>query len=176
MRNYSDIYFDNNYALRISAYRGNLKLVDYLISKKADIHAENDNALNLSAHRGHLEIVKYLVERGANIHSNNDYSLRVAAENGHLEVVKYLVEKGTDIYANNNEALIWASNNGHIEIVKYFLFDCQMKVKQETKDWLIGNNKKECLYLIEERDLLFKLDKDIIQKDSVDNVLKKIKI
>ncbi len=155
---------------------GQLEKIKYLVENGADIHGFKEASLINALKKGHLDVVKYLVEQGANIHSNNDYSLRVAAENGHLEVVKYLVEKGTDIYANNNEALIWASNNGHIEIVKYFLFDCQMKVKQETKDWLIGNNKKECLYLIEERDLLFKLDKDIIQKDSVDNVLKKIKI
>ena len=41
--------------------------VEYLIDKEADIHADNDQALRLTAGRGYVKIVKYLLEKGANI-------------------------------------------------------------------------------------------------------------
>ena len=152
-----------------------LPLITFLISKGADIHAKNDYVLRYAASNGYLEIIKYLGEQGADIHTNND-PLYCAAQRGYLKVVKYLVEQDADIYANNDYALRLSSFNGHLEIVQYFLLDCQMQIKQETKDWLIKNHQKEILDLIEKRDLLLKLDKDITQKDSVANLGKKVKI
>ena len=93
-----------------------------------------------------------------------------------MEIVKYLVKQGADIYANNNEAFKSASAIGYIEIIQYLLFDFNMKINKRTKDWLIRYNKKEVLELIEKRDLLLKLNQDIIQKDFVDNLGKKVKI
>ena len=119
--------------------------------------------------------IKYLIDYGADIHAYDD-ALSLSASHGHLEVVKYLVENDADIHASNDEALMVSANNGYLEVVKYFLFDCNMQIKQDTKDWLIKNHQEKTLNLIEKRDLLFKLDKDIIQKDSVDNLGKKVKI
>ena len=90
--------------------------------------------------------------------------------------MKYLVEKGADIHAENDYALRWATYKEQKKIINYFLFDCQMKIKQKTKNWLIKNNQKVVLDLIEKRDLLFKLDKNIIQKDSINKLDKKVKI
>jgi hypothetical protein len=90
--------------------------------------------------------------------------------------VKYLVENGANINADDDYVLKLSSINNHSEIIQYFLFDCQTEVKQETKDWLMENNQKEVLDLIEKRDLLLKLDKNITKKDSVDNLGKKVKI
>ena len=64
----------------------------------------------------------------------------------------------------------------HLEVLKYFLFDCQMEIKQETKNWLLKNNQYQTLELIEKRDLLLKLDKDIIPKDFINKLDKKVKI
>ena len=163
-----------NQKLIEAAKSGNLEVVKYLVENGADIHAEKDYALRLAAYNGHLDVVKYLVEKGVNIHADGDYSLKLATVNGNLEVVKYLVEKGADIYKNDDESLKMASN--HLEVLKYFLFDCQMKIKKETKDWLIENNQYQTLELIEKRNLLLKLDKNIIQKDAIDKFNKKIKI
>ncbi len=132
--------------------------------------------LTKAVQNGDFELIKSLLKEGLNIHASNEEALKWASNNGHLEVVKYLVEKGADIHAKDNTALRWAAENGHLEVVKYLLYDCYMKIKKETKDWLIKNGKKEILNLIEKRDLLFKLDKNIIQKDSIDKFNKKVKI
>ena len=126
--------------------------------------------------KGDLELIKYLVEQGADIHAKNDCALRLASYSGNIEIVKYLVEQGAEIHAKNNNALRWASENNHLNVVKYFLFDCQMEIKQETKDWLLKNNQHQILELIEKRDLLFKLNQEIIPNDSFDNLGKKVKI
>ena len=154
----------------------NLPLMKYLVEQGANIHYNNDEALRWASNNGYLEVVKYLVEQGVDIHAADDYALSNAVYGGHLEVLKYLVEQGADIHARNDWALKNASAKGHIEVIKYFLFDCKMKIKQVTKDWLLINNYKEALQMIEKRDLLFQLDKDIIQKDSIDNFSNKIKI
>ena len=159
-----------------AAQNGDLVLVKSLLNQGADIHAQDDEALFWAGQKGNLEIVKYLVKKGADIHAENDYVLQIAAKNGHLAVVKYLVKKGADIQTDNDCALKWAAAEGHLEVIKYFLFDCKMKVKQETKEHLKEKNQHKTLELIEKRDLLFKLDKDIIQKDSIDNFSNKIKI
>ena len=125
---------------------------------------------------GNLELVQYLIEQGADIHVKDDAALRVAANDNYIEVVKYLVKQWSDIHADNDGAFKMAALNNQLEIVKYFLFDCEMEIQKETKDWLIKSNKKEFLDLIEKRDLLLKLDKNLIQKDSVDNLGKKVKI
>ena len=129
-----------------------------------------------AATNGNLKIIKYLVEQGADIHADNDYALRLASSYGKLEIIKYLVEKGSNIYMNNNSALRRASQSNQLEIIQYFLFYCEMEINQKTKNWLIEKNKKEVLQLIEKRDLLLKLDQDVTQKDSIDNLNKKVKI
>ena len=123
-----------------------------------------------------LEQIKLLISQGADIHAKNDYALRLSAEKGYLEIVQYLVNNGANIHAQDDETLRFSAYYGHLDVVKYFLFDCQMKIKQETKDWLLKNNKHETLGLIEKRDLLFKLNQEIIQNDSFDNLGKKVKI
>ena len=170
----ADIHADNDSALRYASYNGHLEVVKYLVEKGAEIHSLNDIALKFACENGNINVVKYLVEQGADIHAEKDYALRLAAYYGHLDVVKYLAEKGANLYADDDESLKMAAN--HLEVLKYFLFDCQMKIKKETKDYLQQNNHQQTLELIEKRDLLFQLDKNVIQKDSVDNLGKKVKI
>ena len=165
-----------NQELIEAAKSGNLQLVQALKLKGVDIAFNNNQALRLSSANGYLEVVKYLLEQGADIHAENDYLLKIAAKNGHLAVVKCLIEKGADLYANNDCALKWASEDGRLEIIKYFLFDCQMKISKKTKIWLIQKYQHEILNLIEKRDLLLKLNKDVEQNNSVDNNKKIVKL
>ncbi len=141
----------------------------------ANIHINKEEALKLAAEFGYFKIVKYLVEQGADIYIGNEYSLMLVSYNGYLEIVQYLVEKVANIYANDF-AFKYASANNHLDIVRYFLYDCKMQIKEEIYDWLKEKNKIKSLEIIEKRDLLFQLDKDINQKDSVDNFSNKIKI
>lgn len=99
----ADIHVKDNYLLRVSAARGNLDLVKYLVERPdckicdqqcihgADIHSKNEGALVTASSYGHLEIVKYLVSKGAKI--NDCYALWISSRNGYFETVKYLVER-----------------------------------------------------------------------------------
>ena len=128
------------------------------------------------AKEGNLEKFKLLISNDVDIYANNNYLLRFTVIHGNLEIIKYLVEQKLDIHAQDDFIFKIASYNGHLEVVKFFLFDCKMKIKQETKNWLIENHQHQTLKLIEKRNLLLKLNKDIIQKDSIDNLNKKVKI
>ena len=158
------------------AKNGNLNFIKSLIEKGADIHTNNNESLRVAVNNNHLEVVKYLVAKGADIHFENNWILRIASERGHLGVVKYLVEKGADIHTNNDEFLRLAAKNNHLEILQYFLYDCKIKVNKEDKDWLLKNKQEKILELVEKRDLLFKLNQNVIEKDSIDYLNKKVKI
>ena len=163
----------NDFGLIWTAFNGDIKVMKYLVEQGADIHENNDQELRNASFYGHLEVVKYLVEHGADIHAQNNSALTSAISNGHVEVVKYLVEQGADIDAKNNSALKVALDNNHLEIIKYLLFDCQMQVKEETKDWLIKNQKKEVLDLIEKRDA--SLNINTANNNSIEDLSKKNK-
>ena len=142
-----------------------------------------DKKLIDAARKGNLELVQSLFSQGVNIHAYNDSALICSAMGGYLEIVKYLVEKGSDIHTNDDESLRFASLNGQFEVIQYFLYDCKMKIKKETKNWLIENRQRQTLQLIEKRDSIMKimknyekLNQNIIQKDSIDNLGKKVKI
>ncbi len=53
-----------------------------------------------------------------------------------------------------------------------------MEINQKTKNWLIEKNKKEVLQLIEKRDNIIKNYNDLkrLKNNSVDNIIKKVKI
>ena len=168
-----------NQKLIEAAQNGDLEIVKYLVNQGVNIHANDDEALRDASYNGQLEVVKYLVEQGADIHAKNDYALRYSSENGYLEIVKYLIEQGAYINALNDLAFKWASKEEHLEVIQYFLFDCNMQIKQDAKDWLIKNHQENTLKLIEKRDLIMKTYKNLEKlksNNSVDNLGKKIKI
>jgi ankyrin repeat protein len=155
-----------------AAKKGDLPLVQSLLSKGANIHANNDLALIESFENRNIEVVKYLIEQGADIHIYDDYSLRWASEYGYLDIVQYSIENGANIHARDDDSLKSSSLNNQLEVVNYFLFDCKMKIKKKTKDWLVKNNQHQTLGLIEKRDLLWKLNKNLKKNDSVDKKMK----
>ena len=56
--------------------------------------------LHISAIKGNLEIIKYLISKGVNVNcrSKNGFTpLHIAVINGHLDIVKYLVSCGAEI-------------------------------------------------------------------------------
>ena len=60
----------------ISIFKGDLKVVQYLIEKGAKIEAENKNKetpLHLASFCGKKEVVKYLVAKGANKNAKDQY-------------------------------------------------------------------------------------------------------
>ena len=111
----------------------------------------NEKLIDASSN-GHTETVKVLLEHGADVHADNDGGLRSASYNGHTETVKVLLEHGADVHARDDYSLRLASDNGHTETVKLFLIEYDMKVKQETLDWLKENNCDETINIINKRD------------------------
>jgi ankyrin repeat protein len=145
----ADIHINEEYALRLSVYNGNLDIAKLLLSKSnerarnvalktasdvgnleivkylVETLGTNINVLQDSlenAIRGnHFEVVKYLVEHGADIHENDEAALNSASLNGYLDIVKYLVEHGANIHGQEDDALINASARGHLDVVKYLV-------------------------------------------------------
>ena len=79
---------------------GNLKMVQYLVEKKAKVNVQDEwggSPLHYASEHGYLDIVNYLVENGAAIHIQDKYGetpLHKSIENKHLRVAKYLESKG----------------------------------------------------------------------------------
>jgi len=62
---------------------------EWMINQGINIHAYNDYALRLSAIRGHIDVVKFLLENDADIHADDDWALRWFAKNDNIDVVKF---------------------------------------------------------------------------------------
>lgn len=67
-------------------------ITQYLIDIGVDIHTNDDEALKLSVYNGNLSFVILLITNGANIHAENDYSLRVSIAYPYYDIVFYLAE------------------------------------------------------------------------------------
>ncbi len=109
------------------SHSGNLKVVKYLVEKKADINAKetNENTVLMMACGvyDNLELIKYLIENGSDINSRNIdnwTALMNASFIGQVEIVKYLIGKGADINVKNNTAktaLDIAVEENYIDII-----------------------------------------------------------
>ncbi|WP_082932811.1 ankyrin repeat domain-containing protein [Ralstonia insidiosa] len=133
-----------------------------------------DAALQVSAENGHLEVTKYLVEQGTNIHADDDAALRNSAGDGHLSVVKYLVEQGANIHAKNDLALCLSAGFGHLEVAKYLVdqgSDPQKVIDCEESDKSV---KEWAEKYINSRDMSNKLENELMQKPSFQDMLKKL--
>jgi len=86
--------------LYCAAEKGDLQIVEFLISKGAKLNGYNyatGSPLHRAARNGHLAIVKVLVDNGAYVDAFNKWTaspLLMASGEGHLDIVKYLLEKG----------------------------------------------------------------------------------
>ncbi|EAY18222.1 hypothetical protein TVAG_122880 [Trichomonas vaginalis G3] len=95
------------------------------------------NVLHEASFKGNLKLIQYLVSCGCNIEmkdKNGNTPLIIACSSGHLEVVKYFISIGANKETktkSGNTPLIMASFKGHIEIVKYLIL---MGVNKESKN------------------------------------------
>ena len=123
-------------ALPLVAEKGDVGLVNQLISLKANVNARGRynpwrTGLQAAAASGHMEVVGNLLAEGADINAEsgpNDgrTALQAAAASGHMEVVDKLLAEGADIHANGGfsngrTALQAAAESGHIEVVDKLL-------------------------------------------------------
>jgi ankyrin repeat protein len=94
-------------ALHQSAKGGNIRIIKYLVEKKADLNIKNNDGkspLHYAVSEANFEAVKYLVENGADINTQNKFGntpLHNATFSGYLAIVKYLLEKGAKVNEKN---------------------------------------------------------------------------
>ena len=181
--------------------KGHLDIAQYLLTspelkEHANIYHQDTggwNALMVACYYGNLTIVKYLLtsselKENVNIHDKNNYGSNVlmfACARGYLDIVKYLLtspelKEHVDIYHKDNygdNALISSCVNEHLDIVEYLVIDMNMKVDENTKHWLQGNNDNEIVYedtlkLIKTRDLHQKVDSSVNVNNKKSNTIK----
>ena len=153
---------------------GSLNNVGYFLlssdlKKNADIHANDDEGLKCACEEGNLEVVKYLLtspelKEHANIYANDCIGFQIACKYNHVDIVEYLhssqdLDEHADIYSNNFYGFRSACIHNHVEVVKYFIFNAQMKLNKEIRDFLRGGREagEAILQMFKNRDLEKKL-------------------
>ncbi len=126
----ADVTFENAdgfTVLMIAAQKGNLQMVESLITTRKYNQTELNNALIFAGNSGGLNLVKYLLSNGANIKAKTDGGMTVlmtAVESGNLDLVKYLLSKGANLKAKTDDGttvLMFAAEKGNLELVKYLI-------------------------------------------------------
>lgn len=98
-----------NTPLMEASRRGRLKMVKYLIEKRAKVYhrsAIGNTALIEAAFGGHSNVCEYLLQNGSNIDEQNKYGfspLMSAAFHGHEKCVKTLIKYRPRINLRNND-------------------------------------------------------------------------
>ncbi|SBT45450.1 ankyrin, putative [Plasmodium ovale wallikeri] len=131
-------------ALHLSASKGDMDSVKFLIDNNADINAlssDNETPLWCASISNHLEVCKYILEKGARLNFSGDKKydtpLHAASMMGNFEIVKLLISNGADITCldlNWLEPVHYASFEGHKGIVKYIIYkqiESALKKKME---------------------------------------------
>ncbi len=97
---------EDAFPLQMAAYRRNLPMVKFLLSRGAKINVgfEGYNALMVAVSNNDLQMVKYLLEQGADPNANEGNEITgshiwEAIEKGNLEIVKLLLKYGANIQA-----------------------------------------------------------------------------
>eukprot|EP00057_Strongylocentrotus_purpuratus_P004871 XP_003729663.1 PREDICTED: ankyrin repeat, PH and SEC7 domain containing protein secG-like [Strongylocentrotus purpuratus] len=152
--------------LNKAAFKGNLDLVQYLISQGAEvIKSGNDGLtpLHYASITGYIDVVKYLIRQGAEVDqgehdvrylishgaevnkgdNNGMAPLHCASINNRLDIVKYLISQGAQIDQHNDKgvtALHYAKLSSHRDIVQYLRSE-QARRKEPSPEDDTDDNK-----------------------------------
>ena len=94
--------------LMLVCLKGNLKLTQLLVVRKADINQPGWTPLHYAATGGHVQIAKLLLDESAYIDAespNGSTPLMMAARYGSTELVMLLIDEGADIRIKNQFGL-----------------------------------------------------------------------
>ena len=117
--------------LRAASYRGNRKIVEWLLSHGANLNLhggyEISTPLNMAALNGQVEICQILLQHNADQNASDSYGrtpLHEASIRGHIDVVRLLLDHGVDVNSLDNNlstALHLASEQGHVDLAQVLL-------------------------------------------------------
>lgn len=118
--------------LIIASYRGNVAVIETLLSAKADVNSADRGGITPlmgAAQFGHAALIPILLKAGAKLETlssslNHQNALHFAAKDGHPEVVDALLNAGANVDALENThstALMYAAYWGHTDVVKILL-------------------------------------------------------
>ncbi|WP_176731462.1 ankyrin repeat domain-containing protein [Burkholderia cenocepacia] len=132
--------------LQSAAEIDNIEMLNALYSKGADPRKDID-ALNVAAQWNHTRSIEWLVDHGADVHLNREDALRTAVHYDKKEAAEMLIKKGADV-----EVAI-----SHTE-----------EITTEKAQWLRSTANSV--------ELANKLDAKLPQKDSYEDMMKKLGI
>ena len=110
--------------LMLVCLKGNLRLAQELVARKADLNHPGWTPLHYAATGGHSAIVKLLLDESAYIDAespNGTTPLMMSARYGNAEVVKLLIDEGADIHLKNQlglSALDFAKDGARPEAIQ----------------------------------------------------------
>ena len=108
---------DGNYAIKRASKKGNLDVVEYILSVSPLFDYSLNIVLYYACEKGYLHVIKNFINKKKN--KNNIYStLASACKYGRLDIVEYLFSIRS-VYCN--KILKIACEYGHLNIVKYFI-------------------------------------------------------
>ncbi|MBA8667136.1 ankyrin repeat domain-containing protein [Holosporaceae bacterium 'Namur'] len=124
-----------NSLITVAVEKGNLKLLEFLISKEADlnvVNAEGKTPLMIAASKRSEEILRMLLEKGVEIDKRNDRNsdrykwtaLMYAVNIGYTKGVEILLENRADVNKKDNDgwtALMLAASSNDKEMVKHLV-------------------------------------------------------
>ncbi|WP_053332772.1 ankyrin repeat domain-containing protein [Candidatus Jidaibacter acanthamoebae] len=134
-----------NSLVSVAIEKGDLKLLEFLISKEADlnvVNADGKTPLMIAASKRSEEILRMLLENGAEIDKRNDRNsdrykwtaLMYAVNIGYSKGVKILIENGADVNKKDNDgwtALMLAASSNDKEMVKHLLTHPKIEINNQ---------------------------------------------
>lgn len=121
---------DGTTALHWAAHRGDLELVEQLLTSGAAASAANRfgvQPIALAAADGHASVITRLLEAGAdpNAAVHGETAVMLASRSGRVDAVVRLLDGGADVNGveswRQQTALMWAAAEGHTSIVRTLL-------------------------------------------------------
>lgn len=184
-----------NYAFRSACETGQLETIKFLLNSKelktnAQINSlSNDkqdsfSGLTKACQQNHLEVVRYLLESTelithANLQERNYVCFQVASRRGHTNIVKYFLNEST---LNDHEKFAWLIEDGFFisargrnseELLNFFIFEYQIPLTQNIKDFINDFRLLSVERLFATRELEKNLKSNLAQKNNQLNLKNK---
>lgn len=171
-----NVNIHNGECLMFACKYGNIELINLLIENGADVNANNSIAIRYAIEHKHPKAVKILVENGSNVEDyylskavvkedvetvglliphvniNNSDALQSALSKFNIPIFKTLIEHGADIHIEDDKLVKGEYLNfGNKKLLDYLVFERNIILSDETKNYLIKKDYIEILDLIDLR-------------------------